>query len=239
VNPIVLQVRNLTEAVPELLRLLVREGRSREDRLVVEDRVIVQYSNPFEGVVAWPQWPDSPLELFWGALENATIMDFKFEDRAQDTDQDGPLTFFVSFTGTDLRDAVGSVPTSTSIAMQFCRIWRRTPVEHLQLTYDDLSCDKALLDLCGELLLEVAPYPELGNLEEPIDEQAATELRAFVSDPYAIGYRSRFLRRVAVPMFQAVALTRAKKNQEALKLLAAAKRSAWVDASINWLEAQG
>jgi hypothetical protein len=239
VNPVVLRVRNFTEALPELLRLLVREGRSREDRLVVEDRVVVHYRNPFEGVVAWPQWPDSPLELFHGALVNATNMTFDFADRAIDAHQEGPLTFFVSFTGTDLRDAVGNVPISTSFAMQLCRLWRGTPVEHLQLTFDDLSCDKALLDLVGELLLEVEPYPELGNLEEPIDELAASELRTFVETPDMIGYRSRFLRRVAVPMFQAVALTREKKNKEALEVLVAAKRSVWADASIEWLEAQG
>jgi hypothetical protein len=194
VNANILTVRNLTEAVPELLRLMVREGRARgEDELAVERPVAVRYMRPFEGIVAWPQWPDAPLELFWSGLRNAAHMPITYETRGEDADLEGPYTFFVRFEEHDLLAAVGDIPTCTSLAMQICTAWRRTPVNGLQITYNGLTCTRDLLDAVGELLLEVGPYPELGGKIDPIDERAAEELAAFIpparGDPDVSGPR--------------------------------------------------
>lgn len=237
-SPNALIVRNVTEAVPELLRLLVSRGRSRDDRLVVEEEVTVLYLYPYDRVVAWPQWPDSPLRVFGEAVRNASNMSFDEMLRNADVQMNGSLVFYVTFDESSLVDFVGAITATTSIAMECCQAWRGTPVENLQLTVSQLWCEKSLVDRVGELLLEVEPYP-VTEERVRIDQDAARELRAFVGNgPNVMGYRSRFIRRVAVPMFRAEMLSTEGQRVAASELLAASQQTDWVAAARRWLEEQ-
>lgn len=233
-NTFKLRVRNVTEAAPELLRLLIREGRSRGDHLVIEDRVEVTYTAINETAPELAVLPESPLGLFQEALLSTSAIPMLTSTRNADSGTK-PTGFSIAFNVTELRDAIGRVPIIGLIATQFSCAWRKTNISEVSISYACVRCEYTLVNKMGELLFEF-PKPVPGGRYIAVDEQAATELRAFVQDPSAIGYRSRFIRRVAVPMFQAAELAEKKEWKSAVAVLKAATQTAWITASIAWIK---